>query len=73
LNIAACLAILARAQGILRTIVDPRRKCLSRQSAVWPIKAASATDIDAYSIACAFFGWVDIIGRVATAGLIIRP
>ena len=40
---------------------------------VWPIKAMSVTDTDAYSIARAFFGWVDMVGRAATTGLIIRP
>jgi hypothetical protein len=39
---------------------------------VWPIRAASVTDADAYFIARAFFGWVDMIGRAATTGLIIR-
>lgn len=40
---------------------------------VWPIRAANLTDADAYFIARAFFGWIDMIGRAATTGLIIRP
>jgi hypothetical protein len=46
---------------------------IAETATVWPIQSVSLTDADAYSIARAFFGWVDMIGRAATTGLIIRP
>jgi hypothetical protein len=36
-------------------------------------RAAVRGHANAYSIARAFFGWVDMIGRAATTGLIVRP